>query len=71
MVDESKKYKLDKTVFRAMNVEEAGAHFAHWKKKTLKERMDAACYLINSFYNTTPQTPVDKTIFTKRKHQHG
>lgn len=71
MNDESKKYRLDKTAFQAMNVEEADNHYAHWKNKTLKERLDAACYLINSFYNITPQTPIDKTVFTKRKHQYG
>ena len=71
MDDASKKYRLDKTAFQAMTVQEADNHWVYWKNKSLKERLDAACYLINQFYGTTPQTPVDKTIFTKRKHQNG
>jgi hypothetical protein len=71
MKGEFKKYKLDKTVFRASSVEEADEHYGFWKYKTPKERLEAACYLINQFYGTTAQTPVDKTVFTKRKHENG
>jgi hypothetical protein len=71
MDDASKKYTLDKTVFRAMTIQEADNHYGYWKNKSMKERLYAACYLINQFYGTTPQTPVDKTVFTKRKHKNG
>jgi len=71
MDDQSKKYRIDKTVFRGSKVEEADHHYSYWKNKSLKERLEAACYLINQFYSTTPQTAIDKTIFTKRKHQNG
>jgi hypothetical protein len=71
MDDASKKYKLDKTVFQAMKFQEADHHHGYWEKKSLKERLDAACYLINQFYGTTPQTPVDKSVFTKRRHKNG
>lgn len=64
----SKNYPLDKTTFQAMTLGEADNHYRYWKDKSLKERLDAACYLINQFYGTTPQTPIDKTVFTKRKH---
>ena len=70
MSQETRNYSLDKTVFQAMKVEDADNHVAYWKKKTLKERLDAACYLIHQFYGTTPQTPIDKTVFAKRKHTH-
>jgi hypothetical protein len=66
-----KKYKLDKTAFQGMTVEEADHHYGYWKNKSLKERLDAACYLINQFYGTTPQTRLDKTVFTKRRHRNG
>jgi len=68
MSKEIQKYSLDKTVFQAMKVEEAGNHAGYWKDKTLKERLNAACFLIHQFYGTTPQTPIDKTVFSKRKH---
>jgi hypothetical protein len=71
MDDASKKYTLDKTVFRAMTLRETDDHYGYWKNKSMKERLDAACYLVNQFYGTTPQTPVDKTVFTKRKHKDG
>jgi hypothetical protein len=71
MADDSKKYRLDKTAFQAMTVQEADHHYGYWKNKAMKERLDAACYLVNQFYGTTPQTPVDKTIFTKRRHKNG
>jgi hypothetical protein len=71
MSDEDKKYRIDKTAFRAMTVQEADDHYGYWKNKSHKERLEAACYLINQFYDTTPKTPVDKTVFTKRKHKNG
>ena len=71
MSDEQKKYRLDKTAFQAMSVEEADSHYLQWKNKSFKERLEAGCYLVQQFYGITPQTPVDKTVFTKRKHQHG
>lgn len=64
-----KKYRLDKPAFQAMSVEEADSHYAEWKNKSYKERLEAGCYLVQQFHGITPQTPVDKTVFTKRKHQ--
>jgi hypothetical protein len=71
MENDSKRYKRDKTAFRASSVGEEDHHYGFWKDKTLKERLEAACYLINQFYGTTPQTSVDRTVFTKRKHKNG
>ena len=51
-----------------MKVEEADNHVGYWKKKTLEERLDAVCFLIHQFYGTTPETPIDKSVFSKRKH---
>lgn len=68
---EQKKYRLDKTAFQAMSVEEADTHYLQWKNKSYKERLEAGCYLVQQFYGITSQTPIDKTVFTKRKHQHG
>jgi len=70
MSKQAEKYILDKTIFRAMGVEEADGHVRYWKAKTLQERLNAACYLLHQFYGTTPQTPIDKTDFAKRKHAH-
>jgi hypothetical protein len=61
-------YRLDKTVFRAQTAAEADNHIAYWLTKTAQERMAAACYLINQLYGATPQTPLNRTVFSKRKH---
>jgi hypothetical protein len=71
MGEEKKKYRLDKTAFQAMNVEEADTHYSLWKNKFNKERLEAGCYLIEQFYGVTSQTAIDKAIFTKRKHTNG
>ncbi len=64
-------YRLDKTVFQASTIPETDNHYGYWKNHSLKERLEAACYLINQFYGTTPQTPLDITVFAKRKHKNG
>ena len=71
METESEKYRLDKTVFSKSTVQEAGDHYSYWKSKSYQERLDAACYLINQMYGTTAQTPLNKTVFSKRRHKHG
>ena len=68
---EDKKYRLDKTAFQAMTVGEADSHYGYWKNKSLQERLYAACYLINQMYGVTPQTKIDITAFTKRKHKNA
>lgn len=70
-MDEEKKYRLDKTAFQAMSAEEADIHYGFWKKKSMQERLNAACYLINQFYSVTEKTPVDKTVIKKRKHKNA
>jgi hypothetical protein len=70
-MSEEKKYRLDKTAFQAMTVEEADSHYSHWKNKSYKERLTAGCYLIETFYGVTSKTPIDKTTFSKRKHRNG
>lgn len=72
-MEEQKKdpYKFDKTAFRAMTFEEADDHYSYWKDKSLSERLDAAFYLINTFYGVDKHTPLDKTVFSKRKHANG
>ena len=70
MNSEPENYSLDKTAFNKLTFEEAGNHFAYWKNKSYKERLEAACYLINQMFGTTPQTPIDTTVFTKRRHKN-
>jgi hypothetical protein len=71
MSDDKHKYRLDKTVFRQMTFEEADKHYGYWKDKSLKERWDAGCYLSMQMYGCDKYTPLDKTVFNKRKHKNG
>ena len=61
------KFRLDRTAFKAGTVEEADDNVTDWKDKTPGERLEAAWYLINKMYGTTPQTRLDRTVFSKRK----
>lgn len=69
--EEVKKYALDKTAFSKMSFEEANNHYGYWKNKSMKERINAAFYLIYQMYGVNKHTPIDKTVFSKRKHKHG
>ncbi len=61
--------RLDKTAFKSQTYEEADNHTAYWRTKTIGERLEAAFKLINQVYGTTNQTPLDRTVFSKRKHK--
>jgi hypothetical protein len=69
MGDEKKKYRLDRTSFKAMTFEEADNHYGFWRHKSFAERMDAAFYLIHQVYGTNKSTPLDKTVFSCRKNK--
>lgn len=68
---ENNTYHLDKTAFSKMSFEEANNHYGYWKDKSLKERVDAGFYLIYQMYGVNKDTPLDKTVFSKRKHKNG
>ena len=61
--------RLDKTAFKAQSFKEADNHTAYWRTKTPGERLEAAFKLINQIYGTTNQTPLGRTVFSKRKHK--
>ncbi|GAA4461612.1 hypothetical protein GCM10023093_06560 [Nemorincola caseinilytica] len=61
------KFRLDRTAFKAINAKDADDHVSYWRNKTLRERLEAAFYLINQAYGTTNQTRLDRTVFSVRK----
>lgn len=67
-MSEKKSYRLDKTAFSAQTLEEANNHYGFWSDKSLRERLNAAFYLISQAYNVTSETRLNKTSFSKRKH---
>jgi hypothetical protein len=64
-------FKFDRTAFSAMTFEEANNHYQTWKNSSYSERLKAATYLINQSYNISNQTPLDRKVFSKRKHNNG
>ena len=71
MSNDNDQYRLDKTTFQAMSFNEADNHYGYWKSKSLKERWDAGAYLSMQMYGCDKHTPIDKTVFSCRKHKNG
>jgi hypothetical protein len=64
-------YIMDRTVLRSMTFEQADDHVSYWNNKTNTERLNAACFIINQIFNTTPFDKIDLTVTDKRKHSDG
>ena len=48
--------------------EEADDHVTFYKDKTPLERLQAACFIINSIFNVEANTKVDRNVTFARKH---
>ena len=69
---EAKKiYSMDRSVVKGSSYSEADDHVNDWQDKSPLERLNAACFIINNIFNVTPQTKMDKTKVTPRKHSNG
>ena len=69
MDESSKKYRLDKTVFQAMTVEEADDYQRNYRKYNWKERLKISFYLTSIAYKFDINNPpkMDKTVFQASK----
>lgn len=61
-------YKMDRSVVSHSTFEEADDHVTFYKDKTPLERLNAACFIINSIFNVTHDSKVDRKITFARKH---
>ena len=59
---------MDRTVVSKLTFEEADDHVTFYKDKTPLERLNYACVIINSIFDSTPEMKVDRTVFSSRKH---
>jgi hypothetical protein len=66
-----KEYKMDRSILTGQTFGEADDHVSYWEDKTPVERLNAACFIINNIYGVTPETKMDKTLLTVRKHSDG
>ena len=69
MGDDNKKYRLDKTAFQAMSVEEADDYMRDYKNYHWKERLKVSFFLTCLAYGFDVNNPpkMDKTIFSTSK----
>lgn len=69
MNENNNPYRLDKTAFQAMTVEEADDYQRDYKNYSVAERLKIALYLTSIAYNFDFNNPpkMDKTVFTKEK----
>lgn len=65
---EEHSYQLDRNVLKAMSFDEADDHVTYWQHKSMNERLNAACFLINQIFNVTPSAKIDLRFTDKRKH---
>jgi len=61
-------FKMDRTIVSKSTFEEADDHVTFYKDKTPLERLNYACDIINSIFDSSPDKKVDRTIFSARKH---
>ena len=59
---------MDRSVVSHSTFEEADDHVTFYKDKTPLERLNYACDIINSIFDSTSEKKVDRTIFSSRKH---
>lgn len=64
----NKDYEIDRKKVVAQTFDQANDHVSYWADKTPEERLNAACFIINQIYGVTPQTKVDRSVVSKRKH---
>lgn len=73
MDDQSKKYRLDKTVFQAMTAEESDDYMRDYREYNWKERLRISYYLTSLAYGFDINNPpcMDKTVFSILKQNNG
>ena len=60
--------RMDMSVISKSSFKEADDHVTFCENKTPLERLNYACDIINSIFDTTPHKKVDRTVFSSRKH---
>lgn len=61
-------FKMDRKVVSKSTFKEADDHTTFYKDKTPFERLNHACDIINSIFDSNPNMKVDRTVYSKRKH---
>lgn len=59
---------MDRNIVAHSTFKEADDHVTFYIDKTPLERLESACFIINSIFQVTSKTKVDRTLTSKRKH---
>ena len=59
---------MDRTIVSKSSFKEADDHVTFYKDKTPIERLNYACDIINSIFNSSPNQKVDRSVISSRKH---
>ena len=59
---------MDRSVAAKLTFEEADDHVTFYNDKSPLERLNYACDIINSIFNSCPDQKVDRTIISSREH---
>jgi hypothetical protein len=62
---------MQRNVVAASTFAEADDHVTFWQDKTVWERLNAACFILNKIFSVLPTIKVQKHIVTPRKHSNG
>jgi hypothetical protein len=61
-------FRMNRRIVSKSSFEEADDHVTFYKDKTPLERLNYACDIINSIFDSNSKKKVDRTIFSSRKH---
>jgi hypothetical protein len=61
-------FRMDRSVVTKSTFDEADDHVTYYKNKTPLDRLNHACFIINSIFNVTPFTKIDRKVTFVRKH---
>ena len=59
---------MDRNIVSKSSYLEADDHVSFYKDKTPLERLNYACDIINSIFDSKPDQKVDRTVISSRKH---
>ena len=59
---------MDRNIVSKSSYLEADDHVSFYKDKTPLERLNYACDIINSIFDSKPEQKVDRTVISSRKH---
>jgi len=62
-------FKMNRTIVNKSTFAEADDHTSFYSDKTPLERLNIACHIINTIYNSSPSQKIERIITSSRKHK--